>query len=135
MNNFEILSKKSILSLFWALFPPKRAKRDFSRKIGLRKPFSFSFKVTPRFIAPLLEPHTPQGQSRACLGKSGHAHGESSTIIVFPWYYIIIQKIIPNGQTVLEIIKFEKSSNLIGRELSTKITREPDFSQTWDWCH
>ena len=55
--------------------------------------------------------------SWACLGKFGHAHRHNSTIIVLPlWYYIIIQKIVPNGQTVLEIFKFEKSSNLIGRE-------------------
>ena len=85
-----------------------------------RKLFCLSFKVTASFTAPLLEPQTPKGkigQSRACLGKFGHAHRESSTISVFPlWYYIIIQKIIPNGEAVLEIFKFEKSSNLIGRE-------------------
>ena len=32
------------------------------------------------------------------------------------WYYITIQKIIRNGQAVLEILIFEKSSDLIGRE-------------------
>ena len=32
------------------------------------------------------------------------------------WYYIIIQKIIKNGQAVLEILIFEKSSDMIGRE-------------------
>ena len=31
-------------------------------------------------------------------------------------YFIIIQKIIKNGQAVLEIFNFEKSSDLIGRE-------------------
>ena len=34
----------------------------------------------------------------------------------FSCYYIIIQKIIRNGQAVLEILIFEKSSDLIGRE-------------------
>ena len=48
----------------------------------------------------------------------GHvAYKESSTIRVFHlWYYIIILNTILNGQMVLEIFKFEKSSNLIGRE-------------------
>ena len=33
------------------------------------------------------------------------------------WYYITIQKIIRNGQAILEILIFEKSSDLIGRGL------------------
>ena len=54
----------------------------------------------------------------AKLGKVfGHAYKESSSMCVLHlWYYIIIQNTILNGQAVLEILKFEKSSNLIGRE-------------------
>ena len=47
----------------------------------------------------------------------GHAYKESITIRVFHlWYYITILNTILNGQTVIEIFKFEKSSKLIGRE-------------------
>ena len=47
-----------------------------------------------------------------------HAYKDSSAIRVFHlWYYTIIRlNTILNGQTVLEIFKFEKLSNMIGRE-------------------
>ena len=51
----------------------------------------------------------------ASLGKLGQAHGQITinTVTVFlSWCYIIIQKIIRNGQAVLEIY-----SNLKNREI------------------
>ena len=57
------------------------------------------------------------GQNWVKSDMPGHAYKESNTIRVFHfWYYITILNAILNGQTVLEIFKFEKSSNLIGRE-------------------
>ena len=38
------------------------------------------------------------------------------------WIYTTIQKIIKIGQVVLEIWDFQKSSNLIGRELGPRLT-------------
>ena len=45
----------------------------------------------------------------------GHAHRGSGTS-VSPLCYTIIEKITPNSPTVLEIFKFDISSNLIGRK-------------------
>ena len=57
------------------------------------------------------------GQVWASSGKPMGKSVTINTVTVFlSWSYIIIQKIIRNGQAVLEIFKFEKSSNLIGLE-------------------
>ena len=62
-------------------------------------------------------------------GKKIVKHGLTIFFLIF-WNFLRFLT-----WTVQEIYQFEESSDLIGRELSTKITREPDFSQTWDWCH
>ena len=62
------------------------------------------------------------GKIWASLGMPGQGQWTSvimNTLIVFLlWFYYIVQKITSNSQTVLEIFKLEKWSNLIGREQS-----------------
>ena len=55
------------------------------------------------------------GPNLPCQGKPRGTIVIKTTFAVFLlWFYNIIQKMKSNGQAVLEIFKFEKSSNLIG---------------------
>ena len=59
------------------------------------------------------------GPNLPCQDKPRGTIVIKTTFAVFLlWFYNIIQKMKSNGQAVLEIFKFEKSSNLIGPQLS-----------------
>ena len=94
-------------------------------------------------VCPIIRDYSENGYirilNRAVFGhfrpntKSRDTPVVYNTIIAFLLsYFIIIQKIIKNGQAVLEIFNFEKSSDLIGRAVFGHFRPNTNFPEISD---
>ena len=130
-------------SIFAKCQSQKGAKKIFEKfycffLLRMTQKFSFffffkKFKKTPK-VGPVLGPFGPKTQNTT--------HQSSITPLLHSFYlshFIIIQKIIENGQAVLEIFNFEKSSDLIGRavfvhfRLNTIFPEKSDSATFYPW--